>query len=386
MGERILILMSDTGGGHRASAQALKAGFAELYGERFTIDIIDMISDHLIWPINQLPKMYPFLSNDAPWMWKALYSSQRKGSWGDWLNLAGSKLSQEGVRRAFVRYAPDLIISVHPLLQMVSMWAMRDLACRIPFFTVVTDLSTAHPLWFHKEVDACYVASDYTYQLGLQAGLRPDQLHLYGLPIRPAFAHPSRPKDELRTVLGMDQRLPAVLLVGGGEGVGPVEEIAAELDQALSNGGAAAGQLVVVCGRNRTLQERLAARRWSIPAHINGFVDNMPDWMAACDCIVTKAGPGTIAEALISGLPIVLSGFIPGQEEGNVPYVVENGVGEDSTQPAAIAGIVARWFGPERARLATMSAKAKAMGHPQATFEIVRSIVGLMERRSAPGD
>ena len=70
--QRILILMSDTGGGHRASAQALKAGFDELYPDRFQIDIIDLISDHLIWPLNQLPKMYPFLSNDAPWMWKAL--------------------------------------------------------------------------------------------------------------------------------------------------------------------------------------------------------------------------------------------------------------------------------------------------------------------------
>jgi 1,2-diacylglycerol 3-beta-galactosyltransferase len=101
--------------------------------------------------------------------------------------------------------------------------------------------------------------------------------------------------------------------------------------------------------------------------------------MAACDCIVTKAGPGTIAEALISGLPIVLSGFIPGQEEGNVPYVVDNGVGEYCTAPAAIAQIVARWFGPERTHLAAMSAKARSMGHPQATFEIVRSIVGVME-------
>jgi 1,2-diacylglycerol 3-beta-galactosyltransferase len=380
MPERILILMSDTGGGHRASAQALKAGFGELYGDRFQIDIIDMISDHLIWPINQLPRMYPFFSNDAPWMWKALYSSQRKGSWADWLNLAGSKLSQEGVRKAFVRYSPDLIISVHPLLQLVSMWAMGDLPCRIPFVTVVTDLSTAHPLWFHREVDACYVASEYTYQLALQAGLRPEQLHLFGLPIRPAFARPSRPKPELRTALGMHLELPAVLLVGGGEGVGKVEEIAAALDRALCVDGTVLGQLVVVCGRNKAMEERLRAQRWSIPASINGFVDNMPDWMAACDCIVTKAGPGTIAEALISGLPIVLSGFIPGQEEGNVPYVVDNGVGEYSPTPSEIARIVARWFGPERSQLAAMSVKAKAMGHPQATFEIVRSIVNLMEK------
>jgi 1,2-diacylglycerol 3-beta-galactosyltransferase len=109
----------------------------------------------------------------------------------------------------------------------------------------------------------------------------------------------------------------------------------------------------------------------------------MPEWMAACDCIVTKAGPGTIAEALISGLPIILSGFIPGQEEGNVPYVVDNGIGAYIVEPAAIAAMVARWFGPERANLQAMSDRARSMGHPQATFDIVNSIVGVLEAKTA---
>lgn len=382
--------MSDTGGGHRASAQALKAGFDELYPGRFHIDIIDVISDHLMWPLNQLPKLYPFLSNDAPWMWKALYNSQSSASWGNALNVAGSRLSVGRVRAAFEQYKPDLIISVHPLLQTVSLWAMQEMKRHIPFVTVVTDLSTGHPLWFNPGVDACFVASEYTVGLARKAGLRPTQIHLCGLPIRPAFSRGTRPKPELRRVLGMDAALPAVLLIGGGEGVGPVEQIARELGHALGkersgNQGSPLGQLVVICGRNRDLEARLGAGPWSLPVVVKGFVDNMPDWMGACDCIVTKAGPGTIAEALISGLPIVLSGYIPGQEEGNLPYVIDNGVGEYNTDPAAIAGIVARWFGPERAGLAEMSAKAKAMGHPQATFDIVKSITELLDSTLAQG-
>ena len=394
MQRRILILMSDTGGGHRASAQALKAGFDELYPGRFHIDIIDLISDYLIWPLNQIPKAYPFLSNDAPWLWKALYNSNSTASWGNALAVVGSRLSVRGVRAAFTEYHPELIISVHPLLQTVSMWAMQGMPRRIPFVTVVTDLSTGHPLWFHSGVDACYVASEYTAQLAARRGLRPEQIHLYGLPIRPAFARPTLPKPQLRKKLGMTGDLPAVLLIGGGEGIGPVEEIAAELSEALAagskvgggklGGGKVSGQMVIICGRNRDLEGRLAGRSWPIPVKVKGFVNDMPDWMAACDCIVTKAGPGTIAEALISGLPIVLSGFIPGQEEGNIPYVVEQGVGEFTTDPATIAGIVARWFGPERERLAAMALKARSLGHPQATFDIVKSIRGLLETARRP--
>ena len=59
---------------------------------------------------------------------------------------------------------------------------------------------------------------------------------------------------------------------------------------------------------------------------INGFVDNMPEWMTAADTIVTKAGPGTIAESLICNLPILLNDFVPCQEHGNVPWVIDNGV------------------------------------------------------------
>jgi 1,2-diacylglycerol 3-beta-galactosyltransferase len=381
--QRILILMSDTGGGHRASAQALKAGFDELYPARFHIDIVDIISNHLMWPLNQLPKMYPFLSNDAPWMWKALYDSQSSASWGNALAVVGSRMSVGRVRAAFEQYRPDLIISVHPLLQTVSLWALENMRRHIPFVTVVTDLSTGHPLWFNPGVDACYVASEYTVGLATKAGLRPDQIHLFGLPIRPAFSRPARPKPELRQLLGMAGELPAVLLIGGGEGVGPVEQIAYQLGRTLG-GDRPLGQMVIICGRNKELEERLRAQKWSLPVAVRGFVDNMPDWMAACDCIVTKAGPGTIAEALISGLPIILSGYIPGQEEGNIPYVVDHGVGEYNTDPAAIGGIVARWFGPGRDQLTDMAAKARALGHPQATFDIVRSITELLDAALHP--
>ena len=83
---------------------------------------------------------------------------------------------------------------------------------------------------------------------------------------------------------------------------------------------------------------------WPTPVHVLGFVENMPVWMSAADCLVTKAGPGTIAEALACGLPMVLSDFVPGQEEGNVGYVQDHGVGVFSADPAEIARVVLDWL------------------------------------------
>jgi 1,2-diacylglycerol 3-beta-galactosyltransferase len=110
---------------------------------------------------------------------------------------------------------------------------------------------------------------------------------------------------------------------------------------------------------------------------IEGFVHNMADWMAACDCIVTKAGPGTIAEALARGLPILLSGYLKGQEEGNVPYVLSHGVGVYCKVPQQIAEVISNWFGPERAVLEGLAQRASQSGSPQAVFQIVEEIARL---------
>ena len=99
--------------------------------------------------------------------------------------------------------------------------------------------------------------------------------------------------------------------------------------------------------------------------------------MSACDAIITKAGPGTIAEALICGMPILLNGYIPCQEEGNVSFVLENGVGAYNEDPREMAKIIAEWFNGDGDVLEEMSRKAKRLGRPEAVFNIVRELASM---------
>jgi 1,2-diacylglycerol 3-beta-galactosyltransferase len=376
--KRILILMSNTGGGHRASAEALQAAFVARYGDQYRIDIIDLLMDYLPGPLNRLPRLYPFLANRAAWAWKLLWETGRHPRQVRRVADLVARYSTPAVRRVFATYAPDLIVSVHPLVHEVSFRALRRLGRRIPVATVVTDLASIHPLWFHPKVSRCFVAGEAAYREGLKAGLKAEQLQVSGLPIRPAFAEPQPPKAELRQKLGLHPSLPAALLVGGGDGVGPVAAIAQAVAGRLAGEERPLGQLVVICGRNQRLYDQLSARRWPIPVVINGFVDNMPAWMAACDCIITKAGPGTIAEALVCNLPIILSGYIPGQEEGNIPFVLDNHVGAYSEEPTEIAAIVDRWFGRAAAVRMQLVDNTRALSRPRAAFEIVDSLVQLL--------
>lgn len=187
----------------------------------------------------------------------------------------------------------------------------------------------------------------------------------------------------LRHELGWVPDVPAALIVSGGEGMGPVGAIARAVAARLTADGQdkrqPAGQLAVICGRNQELLGELSAYPWPVPTLVKGFVEAIWDWMAASDCIITKAGPGTIAEALALGLPILLSGYIPGQETGNVPYVLKHGVGVYVEDPWQIAEVIGGWFGPQRANMELLAQKARQLGRPEATFEIVENIACLLD-------
>jgi len=141
----------------------------------------------------------------------------------------------------------------------------------------------------------------------------------------------------------------------------------------------------VICGRNEALQARLDGANWPMPTRIAGYVDDMPVWMAAASVLVTKAGPGTIAEALACGLPMVLSSFVPGQEFDNVRCVEENGVGVYRSDPQQIATVVNNWLEPANPVLATMRARALALARPTAALEIARALSQLIWPGTATG-
>ncbi|CAH9102074.1 unnamed protein product [Cuscuta europaea] len=382
--KKVLILMSDTGGGHRASAEAIKAAFNQEFGEKYQVIVCDLWTEHTPWPFNQLPKSYSFLVKHSS-LWKMTYYASSPRFIHQPNFAATSALIAREIAKGLMKYKPDIIVSVHPLMQHVPLRVLRSkgLLNKIVFTTVVTDLCTCHPTWFHKLVTRCYAPSDEVAHRAIKAGLRFSQIKIFGLPVRPSFLKPVRPKAELRDELGLDVELPAVLLIGGGEGMGPIEATARALGDALYDDklGEPTGQVLIVCGRNKKLADKLVSIDWKIPVKVKGFVTKMEECMGACDCIISKAGPGTIAEAMIRGLPIVLNDYIAGQEAGNVPYVVNNGCGKFSKVPKEIANIVCQWFGPRRDELEAMSRNCLRLAKPEAVFKIVRDMDELLTEK-----
>jgi 1,2-diacylglycerol 3-beta-galactosyltransferase len=151
--------------------------------------------------------------------------------------------------------------------------------------------------------------------------------------------------------------------------MGPLAETAVAIDAARLP-----LQLVIVTGRNQTLQQQMENYPWQIPARVYGFTRQMPDFMRAADVLITKAGPGTISEAFIAGLPIILYSKMPGQEDGNVAYVVDEGAGVWAPRPEKVVETLRGWLADPAARQA-VAANALRLARPDAARRIARLLV-----------
>lgn len=380
----VQILMSDTGGGHRASANALRDALEVLHPGQFECEIVDIYMDYgPIWPFNDVVRMYKLMA-EYSWTWDLFF---RFGETDFGLELQKMTLNticyksfRQCLQKTFQSSGEraDIVVSVHPLCQDLPLQILEDMDSKdenvsndiqfgmgqeikrkTPFVTVVTDLGGAHKTWFNpgmfcflpsdckfllflkpnflltnflslfafffhfSDVDKCFVPSDALNQKAQSRGLSPSQIVQHGLPIRKGFwpqelqgsnsTEAPKTTNELRTELGLQQNLPTVLVVGGGDGMGGLVDIASALGQKLgADSNTPEYQMVVVCGSNQGAKDRLQKTNWpkGVSVQVQGYVNNMDAWMKASDCLVTKAGPGTIAEASICGLPCMLFAYL----------------------------------------------------------------------------
>lgn len=372
--KKILFLISDTGGGHRASAEALVEALATVAPDVET-EVVDMLTDVAPWPFNQAVPLYKFLGA-RPRLWRlAFYAT----AWLDRIisDTAPWPRCAAPFEAALGKSGADVVVSVHPMLQTAPLDALEALerrtgVARPPFATVVTDLGGAHPTWFSPRADAVFVPSR---QLAAAAARKAcGNVLSRGLPIRRAFCGGAAPdKATAKAALGLPRNVDAILVMGGGDGFGALRKIVDALAAEIVKK-AAPATIVVACGRNAALKADLEAVYPGIVAL--GFTKAIHEWMAAADLLLTKAGPGTIAEASALGLPVLLTGYLPGQEYGNVSYVEDEGLGAFVGDPENIATEALAWLG-DPAKLAAFRENALRAARPDATVEIAKDLARL---------
>ncbi|MBV8333795.1 MAG: glycosyltransferase [Candidatus Eremiobacteraeota bacterium] len=325
MTKRALFLISDTGGGHRSAANAITAALDEIESPFPFEHRIEDVAAHCAFPLTQLGLGYSMALRYAPPVYGALYYATNGRRRYKALIRFCEPLYRERLRDLFIGYQPDVIISVHPLLNHAALRARADAHMQhVPIVTVITDLGKVHESWLVAEADAVVVPAREVYSRALSRGVPPSRLRLLGHPIHPKFDDVTGSKEQLRAALGLPQNELVVMLMAGGEGGGKLLSTTMALARARLP-----IHMVVVCGRNEHMQQKLSETGASLPTPMTvlGFTDKIPEYFRAVDLLVTKAGPGTLAEANAAQLPVVVYDYVPGQERGNVDFVRNNGLG-----------------------------------------------------------
>ncbi len=366
---RVLMLIAHTGGGHLRAAEAVAEALRRRRGASVRVEIVDALGRYAPPPFHRLADLYPHWVGRAAWSWAWGYRLSDGPRRATGLLRLFWPLVWPRARRLLDRHPADVLLSAHPLTNHYLAWGLRRLGRAVPLLTLVTDPVSVHPFWLCPAVDRCLVGSEAARREALACGLPPERVRVTGLPVDPRFVARLTDAARARAALGWPADLPAVLLVGGGEGMGRVYDTACAIEARCRG-----VQLAVVAGRNRRLERRLRQRRWRVPCHVYGFVEHMPLLMSAADLLVTKAGPATLHEAFLAGLPLILNSAIPGQETGNVRMVVESRAGVWAPDPAQAAALVARLTGPERGRLEEMGRCARALARPEAAAAVADEV------------
>ncbi|HYX40202.1 MAG TPA: glycosyltransferase, partial [Pyrinomonadaceae bacterium] len=340
---KILIISSDTGGGHRSAAAAIVAGVQKFWaGDSYAVRVVRAVEDsHAI--TDKLVRLYNWvLKNKQHWM-KYLF----------WvINRLRPETREFFQRRCigyckeqFERWCPHVVVSVHPLTQHIFARVLKELglAETIPLVTVVTDPCYGFwKGWACDDVRLYLVASEEARQQLIDYGVAPERIKVSGMPVHPKFELPDeRAAQAARRALGLDPEKFTVFVNAGWVGGGNIPEIFRELIH-----GDLDVQAIFLAGKNEELRaqaEQLAAHA-KFPVKVIGYSEQVEQLMQAANVMISKLGGLTTFEAFACRVPIIADATTPPmpQESGAASLVVQRGAGVLLTRAADIVPTVRR--------------------------------------------
>lgn len=371
--KRILLLSVSAGSGHLRAAEALRAQAAleDVAVSASHLDVMQFVSaafrkvytDFYITLVDRHPALWGYLyrlTNDAP-----PDGSLQK------IRRAIERLSTRSLRREIDAWQPDAIICTHFLPAELLARMRRNGSLDCPVWVQVTDFDL-HRMWVHDGITGYFAATDEVAFRMAALGIPPASIHVTGIPVMPAFRAPGTRAD-CAAGLGLDAQRSTILLMGGGAGLGKLDAVAARL-LALPHD----FQLIVMAGNNLPALQALQALATRYPGRLlaQGYTDKVEQLMACADLVITKPGGLTTSECLAMGLPMIINAPIPGQEERNADFLLEQGVALKAIDAITLDYRIDLLM-THPAKLADMAARARALGRPDAARAVLDTVLEL---------
>ncbi len=375
---KILIISSDTGGGHRSAAVAIADGLDKFWkGESFAVRTIKAVeeSHHIT---EKLVKVYNWvLRNRQHWM-KYIY----------WVMNKVRPETREFfhrrcvgyVREIFEKWCPHIVVSVHPLTQHIFARILKELnlAEQIPLVTVVTDPCYGFwKGWACNDVSLYLVANEDARRQLIDYGILPEKIKISGMPVHPKFHEvDEKVAQKARQAFGLNPDKFTVFVNAGWIGGGNIPQIFRELAR-----GELDVQAIFLAGKNEELrlEAEEIAKTAKFPIKVIGYSDEIEKIMQSANVMISKLGGLTTFEALACRLPIIADATTPPmpQEAGTVNLISKNGAGILLEKPADIV-LTVRNLVNNAEKYAAMKAATVNLAIPNSTQRIIEEIAALL--------
>ena len=357
----VLIVSASIGSGHTQAAHAVKDELQRQH-PHIAVSIVDFMAGDQFSVAGFIKETYLKMIDIFPHIYDLLYRWSQERQQGSAVGHVMSWFLKKRMLRLIQQHRPDLVVFTHPFPCGAACHLKRKGKISTPLIGVITDYAI-HRLWVYDEVDVYFTAAPAVQDSLAKQGITAERIQITGIPISPAF-HGLRESPATNVA----KTEPTVLIMGGGLGLGDLEEVLLRLDEMPGQ-----QQFVVVTGRNASLYRALQAmsRQLKHSVSILGYTHRVPELMASADLLVTKPGALTCSEALAAGLPMVLVNAIPGQEEDNAGYLHRHGAALWVQDQDTLAAVVHELLNSPH-RLTAMGHQARQLSRPDAARQIVR--------------
>ena len=368
MGKRILLTYISLNSGHHRASQGIEKAIRQLSPKAQLRNINALHYTHpFLEPL--IRKGYFNLLRYYPKAWDTLYDHPAVFKRTSGLTRLLYRLDSRKFKPLLEEFQPEVVVCTQAFpCGMVSDYK-KTYHLAFPLVGVLTDYQ-AHAYWIHPEVDYYVVPTEEARVRLRENGVSGERILAYGIPVDPGF-NTSKNRSELFRQHFLSPEVPTLLIMGGSYGFGPVAELVSAIDASELN-----AQLLVVCGKNQKLFNRLSQKAVSFKKKVRifGFVDDIDELMEMATCLVTKPGGITTAEALVKNLPMVLLNPIGGQETANTEFLVKKGVARKAGDVGEALGVVKELL-VHPSVLQTMRRCAQADRHPTSALELAQFLL-----------
>jgi processive 1,2-diacylglycerol beta-glucosyltransferase len=369
---KVAILSVSAGAGHVRAAQALERVIADNYSdvEAVHLDVMDYVPKLFR---KLYAESYVYVINRYPALWGYMYDKsdqvRKESSLIKKIRVAIERLNTKKLLSKMIELKPDVIISTHFLPPELISRMIRKGASLPPSWVQVTDFDL-HGLWVHDFMTGYFAASDEVAFRMRNRGIPEDRITVTGIPIMPSFRK-RYSRTECASEIGVDPEKFTILLMAGGLGVGGVFELTEHLMKMEKD-----FQVISLAGKNTNLLSELKKLSEKYPERLFpiGFTKTIERVMAVSDLAVTKPGGLTSSECLAVGLPMIVIAPIPGQEERNSDYLLENGTAIKANDPIGVEYKIRELLG-DPGRLQRMSENALKISRPDAAERVLEKVI-----------